>query len=146
VPQLLEVKPIRADAPGGDPPDGSSEKEIVEMKSLNRAVALTVIAIAALGSVNSSWAASSSYRTYGDLEHGPRWEDQAMDAVLARPIGVVGTGLGMVVWGISLPFSLLGGNAGEAADTLVGGPARETFVRCLGCRSAGRRQHTAATQ
>lgn len=116
------------------------------MESLNRAVALAVVALAAMGSVNTSWAASSSYGTYGSLERGPRWEDQAMDAVLARPIGVVGTGLGMVVWGVSLPFSLLGGNAGEAADTLVGGPARETFVRCLGCRSAGRRQHAADSQ
>lgn len=73
-------------------------------------------------------------------EDAPRWEDQALDAMVARPLGVVATGLGAVIWGISLPFSLLGGNAGEAADTLVGGPARETFVRCLGCRSEGRRQ------
>ena len=73
-------------------------------------------------------------------EDAPRWEDQTLDAVAARPLGIVATGLGAFVWGISLPFSLLGGNAGEAADTLIGGPARETFVRCLGCRSEGRRQ------
>ncbi|MEJ2088545.1 MAG: hypothetical protein P8Y69_08750 [Gammaproteobacteria bacterium] len=116
------------------------------MKSLNRALAGTVVAIAAMAAVNTSTAASSGYSAYSGARTGPRWEDQAMDAVLARPIGVVGTGVGMVVWGISLPFSLLGGNAGEAADTLVGGPARETFVRCLGCRSAGRRQHAADDQ
>ena len=53
-------------------------------------------------------------------EDGPRWEDQVMDAVVARPLGIVATGAGAVVWGVSLPFSVLGGNAGEAADKLVG--------------------------
>lgn len=89
-----------------------------------------------------SQAASGSYRS---AEIGPRWQDQTVDALVARPIGVVGTGLGAVVWTVSLPFSLLGGNAGESADKLVGGPARETFLRCLGCRS-GRRQADVATQ
>ena len=116
------------------------------MKSLNRVAAAAVIAGIAMAAASTSFAASSGTARYSSLESGPRWEDQAMDAVLARPIGIVGTGVGMVVWGVSLPFSLLGGNAGEAADTLVGGPARETFVRCLGCRSAGRRQHAADSQ
>ncbi|MGE0625149.1 MAG: hypothetical protein AB7I04_21555 [Pseudomonadales bacterium] len=89
-----------------------------------------------------SQAASGSYRS---AETGPRWEDQTLDALVARPIGIVGTGLGAMVWTVSLPFSLLGGNAGEAADKLVGGPARETFLRCLGCTS-GRRQADVATQ
>ena len=82
---------------------------------------------------------------YRSDEDGPRWEDQTLDALVARPLGIVGTGLGAAVWTVSLPFSLLGGNAGEAADKLIGGPARETFVRCLGCTS-GRRQADVATQ
>ncbi|MEZ5553705.1 MAG: hypothetical protein R3E82_22700 [Pseudomonadales bacterium] len=76
-------------------------------------------------------------------EDAPRWEDQTLDIVVARPLGVVATGVGAVLWGVSLPFTLLGGNAGEAADSLVLGPARETFIRCLGCRSEGRRQKVA---
>jgi hypothetical protein len=113
------------------------------MKSLNRA-AMTAVVVLGLGLVSVPSQAASS--RYSNLETGPRWEDQVADAVVARPIGIVATGAGAVVWGVSLPFSLLGGNAGEAADTLVGGPAREAFVRCLGCRSAGRRQYTAETQ
>ena len=74
-------------------------------------------------------------------DNDPRWEDQILDAVAARPLGIVMTAGGAVIWGLSLPFSLLGGNAGEAADSLIGGPGRETFVRCLGCRSAGKRQN-----
>ena len=112
------------------------------MKSTNRVAATAVVALIAALAGSPSFAASGSY----GLESGPRWEDQVVDAVVARPLGIVATGAGAVVWGVSLPFSLLGGNAGEAADTLVGGPARETFVRCLGCRSAGRRQFAADTQ
>ena len=102
-------------------------------------IGLAAAAVMLAASTGPGWAASSAY----GLESGPRWEDQVMDAVVARPLGIVATGAGAVVWGVSLPFSLLGGNAGEAADKLVGGPARETFVRCLGCRSAGRRQYAA---
>lgn len=112
------------------------------MKSLNRVAAMAVVALCAAGAMSPSFAASGFY----GAETGPRWEDQVMDAVLARPLGIVATGAGAVVWGVSLPFSVLGGNAGEAADKLVGNPGRETFVRCLGCRSAGRRQHAADTQ
>lgn len=114
------------------------------MNSLNRVAATAVVALSMALAASPSSAASSSYSSATD--GGPRWEDQVMDAVVARPFGIVATGAGAVVWGVSLPFSLLGGNAGEAADSLVGGPARETFVRCLGCRSAGRRQFAAESQ
>ena len=62
------------------------------------------------------------------------------DVLVARPVGLVITTLGAAAFIVSLPFSAAGGNVSEAADTLVVGPARETFVRCLGCRSVGRRQ------
>ncbi len=106
------------------------------MNCMNRLAGTAVIVVAAALAGSQAQAASGDY----GLESGPRWEDQALDAVVARPLGILATGAGAVVWGISLPFSLLGGNAGEAADKLIGGPGRETFVRCLGCRSEGRRQ------
>jgi hypothetical protein len=59
------------------------------------------------------------------------------DLVVARPIGVVMTVGGAAVWLVSLPFTLLAGHAGEAADTLMLGPAETTFMRCLGCRNTG---------
>jgi hypothetical protein len=59
------------------------------------------------------------------------------DLVVARPIGVVMTVGGIAVWLVSLPFTLLAGHAGEAAGTLMGGPAEATFMRCLGCRNTG---------
>ena len=60
------------------------------------------------------------------------------DLLIARPLGIVVTTLGAAAFIVSLPFSAAGGNVEQAADTLVKGPARETFVRCLGCRAAGR--------
>ena len=59
------------------------------------------------------------------------------DLLVARPIGVVMTVGGVVVWLVSLPFTLMAGHASEAAETLMLGPAQATFVRCLGCRNPG---------
>ena len=66
------------------------------------------------------------------------------DLVVARPIGVAVTAVGSVAFLLALPFSALGGNVQESADALVIGPARETFQRCLGCRSSGRYHPVAA--
>lgn len=73
-------------------------------------------------------------------EDEPSAMAMAGDLVIARPLGIVVTTLGAAAFVVSLPFSAAGGNVEQAADTLVVGPARETFVRCLGCRSAGRYQ------
>lgn len=59
------------------------------------------------------------------------------DLVVARPLGAVITVGGAAVWLVSLPFTLLAGNASEAAGTLIGGPVETTFMRCLGCRNPG---------
>jgi hypothetical protein len=60
------------------------------------------------------------------------------DLVVARPLGVAMTAVGAAVFVVSLPFSALGGNVEQSANTLVKGPAATTFVRCLGCKSSGR--------
>ena len=69
----------------------------------------------------------------------PTGEEMVADVLVARPLGLVGTVFGTAAFIVSLPFSLLGGNVDKAAENLVVGPARETFVRCLGCRNSGRR-------
>ncbi|MEN8129324.1 MAG: hypothetical protein ABFS45_03845 [Pseudomonadota bacterium] len=55
-----------------------------------------------------------------------------VDGILVRPLGVVATLIGSVVFVVTLPFSLLGGNVGDAGQALVGDPARLTFMRPLG--------------
>jgi hypothetical protein len=62
------------------------------------------------------------------------------DLLVARPIGLAVTVVGVAVFLVSLPFSLLGGNTAEAGQTLVVGPAASTFTRCLGCTQNGYKQ------
>lgn len=62
------------------------------------------------------------------------------DLLLVRPTMLVITAVGTGVFLLSLPFSLMGGNAAEAGDTLVVQPAKTTFVRCLGCKNPGYKQ------
>ncbi len=62
------------------------------------------------------------------------------DLIIARPLLLVMTAVGTVTYVVSLPFTLLGGNAKQAGNTLVVGPAMATFVRCLGCTKSGYRQ------
>ena len=65
------------------------------------------------------------------------------DLVLARPIGLAMLGVGTGVYLVTLPLSLLGGNAGDAGNQLVVEPAKEVFVRCLGCKQPGRKEKIA---
>ena len=57
----------------------------------------------------------------------------AADGLVARPLGIAATVVGAGIYIVTLPFSLLGGNADEAARILVRDPAWYTFQRCLGC-------------
>lgn len=71
------------------------------------------------------------------IDESPNEWAMAGDLLVARPIGVALTVGGTAVWLVSLPFTLLAGNASEAAGTLIGGPVETTFMRCLGCRNPG---------
>ncbi len=75
---------------------------------------------------------------YAVPEDEPTASEMAADVLIARPVGAVVTAVGAAFFVLSLPFSAAGGNLNKAAETLVVSPARETFVRCLGCRNAGR--------
>ncbi len=74
------------------------------------------------------------------VDERPSGYTMAGDLLVARPIGVALFALGSVTYVATLPFSLLGGNAGEAGKTLVVEPAKEVFVRCLGCTRPGRKE------
>jgi hypothetical protein len=68
---------------------------------------------------------------------GPTEEDRsggamAVDVLLLRPLGLVATVAGAVLYVVSLPFSSAGGNAEEARQKLVEAPADYTFQRPLG--------------
>lgn len=59
-------------------------------------------------------------------------EVMSADLILVRPLGLVATVCGSVVFLVSSPFSAMGGNIEEAWDRLVVKPATYTFQRPLG--------------
>ena len=78
---------------------------------------------------------------YSDaVEEEPTALAMTGDLLIARPFLLVATVVGTAVFIISSPFAAAGGNLGQAADTLVVGPAKATFVRCLGCTKSGYRK------
>jgi|TARA_R100001509_G_scaffold91546_1_gene52849 hypothetical protein len=71
------------------------------------------------------------------IDESPSEAEMIGDLLVARPIGAVMTVAGTAAFLVSLPFTVLAGNVSEAAETLMVGPAKTTFVRCLGCRKPG---------
>ncbi len=83
---------------------------------------------------------SVSTPAFAAPEDDPGAFEMTADALVARPFGLALTTLGAAAFVVSLPFSALGGNVKEAADNLVVGPGKATFVRCLGCKTSGKAQ------
>ena len=69
---------------------------------------------------------------YTPTEEEPTGGQMMWDALFMRPIGIVGTALGSVVWLVSYPFAALGGNTDESTQKLVAQPFNWTFHRPLG--------------
>lgn len=74
------------------------------------------------------------------IDEDPSAFAMAADLVVARPLLLATTVAGAAVYLVSLPFTLGGGNAKQAGDSLVVKPAKATFVRCLGCVRSGYKQ------
>lgn len=95
----------------------------------SRRLAATVLVVS-LVAAPPLWAQTS-------VDESPSAGAMVGDLLVARPIGLVMTVGGTAAWIVSLPFTLMAGHAGEAAETLMVGPAETTFLRCLGCRETG---------
>jgi len=86
----------------------------------------------------SLWASDPAMVAHqGAVDENPHWFAMVGDFFVARPLGLVMTAGGTALWLVSLPFTLMAGNAGDTAETLILGPGEQTFVRCLGCRQSG---------
>ncbi|GAB1265594.1 hypothetical protein NBRC116493_29530 [Aurantivibrio infirmus] len=76
----------------------------------------------------------------GAADENPSALAMTGDLLVVRPVMFGITVVGSVAWLISLPFAAAGGNVKQSTDTLVVGPAKNTFVRCLGCTRPGYRR------
>lgn len=89
-----------------------------------------VAVVASLALPQALWAQEA-------VDESPSAGAMVGDLLVARPFGLVMTVGGAAAFVVSLPFTLLAGHASEAAETLMVGPAKTTFMRCLGCREVG---------
>ena len=101
------------------------------MKNSQRKLMSYLMAVAlAFGSLSMATSASAG-ETY-DFNSKPSSGEILIDMLVMRPVMLVGTVLGAAAFVVSLPFSALGGNVGDSAETLVVEPAQYTFLRPLG--------------
>ena len=94
------------------------------MKTLRRSLVLALVVALLVTPVAASTEAMSAY----DVSDA----SIAGDFLLGRPLGLLATVLGSVLFVTSLPLSALGGNVSQAAHLLVTEPAKFTFSRPLG--------------
>jgi hypothetical protein len=102
---------------------------------LRVALALVVTVTLVAGPVGGSAFAfqhTDRLEYYSPVEKEPTGGMMMWDALVMRPVGIVGTAMGSVVWLVSYPFAALGGNTDESTQKLVAEPFNWTFSRPLG--------------
>ena len=70
-----------------------------------------------------------------ETDFGPSYETMAVDTVVGKPLQLVAAVAGTAAYIVSLPFSLIGGNADQAQQKLFVEPWN-AMSRCLGCTVA----------
>lgn len=103
------------------------------------AVAVLAVGLASMPAF-ADYNGDESYSGSGDpafSANAPKAWSMAADAVIARPALAIATLAGVAAFVVTLPFSALGGNVGEAGKAFVVEPAKATFIRCLGCTNSG---------
>ncbi|WP_201587947.1 hypothetical protein [Psychrobacter jeotgali] len=68
-------------------------------------------------------------------DFGPSYETMAVDTIVGKPLQLVTAVAGTAAYLVSLPFSLIGGNADQAQQKLFVEPW-DAMGRCLGCTVA----------
>ncbi|WP_242458021.1 hypothetical protein [Halomonas sp. YLGW01] len=107
------------------------------MIKMSSGVAGVMMALAI--SLSAGMASEMAKAAEPGLKEGPSGAAMVVDALVARPLLAAATVGGTAVFIVSLPFSALGGNVGESAETLILTPAEAAFRRCLGCSVSQRR-------
>ena len=70
-----------------------------------------------------------------EKEFGPSYETMVVDTVAGKPLQLINAVAGTIAYVVSLPFSLIGGNADQAQQKLFVEPW-DAMARCLGCTVA----------
>jgi hypothetical protein len=94
--------------------------------------AITKRSTAAILAATLTLTASLAYAEDIPSNQPPSADATAADLLVARPGGLAATVLGAAVFVVGLPFTLINGSTGQAAQKLVVEPAQYTFTRPLG--------------
>ncbi|WP_367104613.1 hypothetical protein [uncultured Psychrobacter sp.] len=70
-----------------------------------------------------------------ETDFGPSYDTMVVDTVVGKPLQLVTAVTGTAAYLVSLPFSLIGGNADQAQQKLFVEPW-DAMSRCLGCTVA----------
>ena len=70
-----------------------------------------------------------------ETDFGPSYETMTVDTIVGKPLQLVAAIAGTAAYIVSLPFSLIGGNADQAQQKLFVEPW-DAMGRCLGCTVA----------
>jgi hypothetical protein len=113
-----------------------SKKETQMHKTAKHLIALLMI-VAIIWIPTGAMATTDSDISRADPNYrfrDPQIEAGSMvaDALVVRPLGIAATVVGFTLFVISVPFSALGRNVGEAWQGMVVYPAKFTFARPLG--------------
>jgi hypothetical protein len=87
---------------------------------------LTAVLFAAIVAVQPAMAEQEQFPA--DRRGG----DMVVDALIVRPMGLVGLVLGAATFVVSLPFTIPSGSVDAARENLIMKPVRHTFQRPLG--------------
>jgi hypothetical protein len=96
-----------------------------------------VMALSISGTLVSGSVFAAGYDSDYLQDDEPTAGAMVADLLVARPLTLVATVVGAAGWVISLPFTLIGGNTGEAGERMVAEPFRYTFARPLGHMEEG---------
>ena len=99
----------------------------VKQKLLTASASLTLMAV----TMQPTFAAIEIDET----DFGPSYETMVVDTVVGKPLQLVNAVAGTAAYIVSLPFSLIGGNADQAQQKLFVEPWN-AMGRCLGCTVA----------
>lgn len=103
------------------------------MPKVSKTLFATMLAVALSGAVTQAGAqATGSLIDEEQIRREPTGGEMVLDALVARPLGLVGTVVGAATWVISLPFTLPSRSSERAAKQMVAKPAEFTFKRPLG--------------
>jgi hypothetical protein len=100
---------------------------------MKKVILFTLTLILLMGPVLTAYSETTSPQPdYGSMREGPSEGAVVVDALIARPMGIVALASGLVISVVALPLGLAGGSAPTVYQRLIKEPFDFTFRRPMG--------------